>query len=307
MLGCSSREQTSRLRLRSGSSVEVRAVGERARLLEDLPVGPRPRVGEVGQLAAGVGRRRRSSSTGSGAPGCSETVTPVGLLDDDEHAPRAQPVAVAFAGREHPREVGRVEVDRHEVVGLEVGGAGGGIGAQHDAAVDAGDVTRSVQRHRRRRRARRRRRVARRTSAAPAARASGPSGVVDAVGEPAPRPRQEAVRPARVTVATTTRSRGPRATSMAARRPAGAASTADAGLDLAQRHGRRQVAGVDDDDRRLAHVDDAVGCVRPRGGRAGAAASAAAWPLATCQPRCPSGNVIGIRRRWLDARRAAPG
>ena len=102
------------------------------------------------------------------------------------------------------------------------------------------------------------------------------------------------MRPAHHLVASSTTSRS------AALAPAARASTADPASTLAQRHGRRQVDVVDDDDRRLAHVDDAVGRLPPRGGRAGAAARRRPSRCATCQPRCPSGNVIGIRRRWLD-------
>ena len=84
---------------------------QRALLFEDLPVGPRPRVGEVGQLPAGVGRRA-IPSTGSGAPGWSETVTPsvVSTTMSTHHGRSRSPRRLRR--REHPREVGRVEVDR---------------------------------------------------------------------------------------------------------------------------------------------------------------------------------------------------
>ena len=81
------------------------------------------------------------------APGLDARRVDQRQVDDDQHAPRAEPVVrAARRRREQPREVGRVELDEWEVVGLDVGAAGTRIGADDEARVDADDVARPVQR-----------------------------------------------------------------------------------------------------------------------------------------------------------------
>ena len=65
----------------------------------------------------------------------------------DQHQPGPQRlVGVGPGGREHPRKIGWIKINNREVVGLEVGDSGLGVGAHHQAWVDADHVARCVKR-----------------------------------------------------------------------------------------------------------------------------------------------------------------
>ena len=122
----------------------------RARALGDqqLRVRPGPRTGEVAELAAGaavdvqLGQRRagRHRDRHAGA-----------VLDDDQRQPRPQPaLRVGRRRREQPRQIRIVEVDRDEVVRLDVGGVAPRRQANDRARVEPDDVAWAGQRRRRR-------------------------------------------------------------------------------------------------------------------------------------------------------------
>jgi len=116
-------------------------------VVEQLRVRPRPAVGQVGQLGTRSGvdvqhRQRRASRHRHRHPG------PV--LHDDEHQPGRDASAGPRTRRgEQPGELGLVEVDRDQVVRLDVGGARPGGGPHDHRGVQTDDVARPVERHRR--------------------------------------------------------------------------------------------------------------------------------------------------------------
>ena len=115
-----------------------------------LHVGPRPRVGRVREDAA-VGdlqhRVRRARVHGE-----LRLIVSGFDVDDDEHQPRHRDALAGVGdGAEQPRDVGVRELDRGEVVGLEVVVVGPGD-APHDLArIEADDVAGAEERERRRR------------------------------------------------------------------------------------------------------------------------------------------------------------
>ena len=102
---------------------------------------PGPGFGEVGELLCGLrvrvqiehlqpARRRRRRAHDARA-----------LCDDDQDEPWPQALVRRCRGRgEEPRQVGPVELDRYEVVGLGIGRARRGVGADDLAGVEARDV-----------------------------------------------------------------------------------------------------------------------------------------------------------------------
>ena len=67
-------------------------------------------------------------------------------VDHHQHQPGAQMIArSAIAGRQQPGKIRRVEIDDRQIIRLEVGDVGLGVGAHHQARVDADDVARPVQ------------------------------------------------------------------------------------------------------------------------------------------------------------------
>ncbi len=77
----------------------------------------------------------------------------LGDLEHDQHEPRAQPpVTLRLGRRQHPREVGRIEVDDREIVRFEVASrSASGSVRTTSRCVDSDHVARAVQAHRQRR------------------------------------------------------------------------------------------------------------------------------------------------------------
>ena len=69
----------------------------------------------------------------------------VAAAHDDEHEPRTQPLALRRRGREQPRQLRARELDRRHVAGLEARRAGPRLRARDLAALEAGDVARTVE------------------------------------------------------------------------------------------------------------------------------------------------------------------
>ena len=123
--------------------LQARALGD-----QQLRVGPRPRPGQVAELAAGAAvdpqlGQRRSGRHVDRHPGAG--------LHDDERQPRSQPaLRVGRRRREQPRQIWLVEVDGDEVVRLDVGGVASRREADDRPRVEPDDVARAGQRRRRR-------------------------------------------------------------------------------------------------------------------------------------------------------------
>ena len=123
--------------------LQARALGD-----QQLRVGPRPRTGQVAELAAGAAvdpqlGQRRSGRHVDRHPGAG--------LHDDERQPRPQPaLRVGRRRGEQPRQIGLVEVDGDEVVRFDVGGVASRREADDRPRVEPDDVARAGQRRRRR-------------------------------------------------------------------------------------------------------------------------------------------------------------
>ena len=108
-----------------------------------LGVDPRPRLGQVGQLAA-WDRRPADLQHRQHLAGADRDAVLHG--DDDEHAPGSQLVGgeVGGGGREQPRQRRLAELEVGEVVRLEVRRAGGRLGAHDLARINSQDVARAM-------------------------------------------------------------------------------------------------------------------------------------------------------------------
>ena len=116
-----------------------------ALLRHGLCVRPQPRFGEIGQLGRGLLRGERNGRQRT--PRLQHRRTHQCAFHHDERKPRPQMVVgVRLRRCEQPREIGRIEVDDREIVGLEVGDVRLGIGADHEPRIDADDVGRPVER-----------------------------------------------------------------------------------------------------------------------------------------------------------------
>ena len=117
----------------------ARALGD-----QQLRVGPRPRTGQVAELAAGAAvdpqpGQRRSGRHVDRHPGAG--------LHDDERQPRPQPaLGVGRRRGQQPRQIWLVEVDGDEVVRFDVGGVASRREADDRPRVEPDDVARAGQR-----------------------------------------------------------------------------------------------------------------------------------------------------------------
>ncbi len=108
-----------------------------------LGMGPRPRVGQVGQVACVVHGDRRQ-----GFPFRRARVLVIGEHHENQPWPHSRRRAAHVLGRRHreqPGEVGVVELHAGEVVGLECLCAVFGIAPDDVAGIDADHVARAVQ------------------------------------------------------------------------------------------------------------------------------------------------------------------
>ena len=122
---------------------DARGVGDQRRhdvgaggdAVGDLHVRPRPALLRRRQRFRGVGHHDHRESPG-------RLLGQRGLFvgEDDEGQPRQQPPVRGRHRRVAPRKVGRVELDRREVVRLDVGRARGRVGADDLVGVEPDDV-----------------------------------------------------------------------------------------------------------------------------------------------------------------------
>ena len=106
-----------------------------------LDVRPPPRVVEVGKLVGADAQDGQRARRAQVAASC---------LHDDERDPRPQTsLGVGPRGSEQPRQLDGHELDRGQVVVLDVARAGWRVGADHDARVETRDALGSEHRQRR--------------------------------------------------------------------------------------------------------------------------------------------------------------
>ncbi len=112
----------------------------RRRVLDHVGVGPRPRLRQVGELLAGHGGGL-DDELGKGPVARHHDRHARLRRHDHQHQPWAQAVVrTTLCGREHPREVRRIELDGRERVGRHVAGVAGRLGAHDVAGVDTDHV-----------------------------------------------------------------------------------------------------------------------------------------------------------------------
>ena len=163
--GSSRRGQTRRDTLRFGWSGERRRDGFRGACRR-----PRRAAGRAPRPRSRRGRAARSAAPdsivrcGRTAPLGTVTETPGPVAHDDEDEPRPQVAGARHSGRrEEPRQLGLVEVDRRQVVRLDVRRAWARDRAHDHGRVEADHVARAVELRRVRRPGPRRRRRRRRS------------------------------------------------------------------------------------------------------------------------------------------------
>ena len=110
-----------------------------------LRVCPQPGFIEVGQFACRLcsGQRNRGQRlAGLDAGQCARHRA----IDHHQHQPGAQMlIRIGFRWCQQPGKIRRIEINDRQIVRLEIGGVGFGIGAHHQALIDADDVARPVQ------------------------------------------------------------------------------------------------------------------------------------------------------------------